>query len=91
MGKSTKICKTIWPEVYKNRTVSAQIETFGVLIDKAQRYQKNSKSDDVYYPDMVDDPTSDDLLLDLDETQAAVLRATQCDKQEIGLHTKLQI
>jgi len=61
--------------------IIAQIETFGALIDKAQRYQKNSKSDDVYYPDMVDDPTSDDLLLDLDETHAAVLRATQCDQQ----------
>ena len=33
---------------------------------------------------MVDDPTSDDLLLDLDETHAAVLRATQSDQQEKG-------
>ena len=78
------MCVIIWPEVYKNPPASAQIETFGALIDKAQRYQKNSKSDDVYYPDMVDDPTSDDLLLDLDETHAAVLRATQSDQQEKG-------
>ena len=36
---------------------------------------------------MVDDPTSDDLLLDLDETHAAVLRATQSDQQENGLRS----
>lgn len=51
------------------------IEIFEQLIDKAKRFQKSQKSEDIYYPDETyDDPLSDDLLLDLDETHKQVIK-----------------
>ena len=45
------------------------------MIDKAKRFQKSQKSEDIYYPDETyDDPLSDDLLLDLDETHKQVIK-----------------
>ena len=45
------------------------------MIDEAKRFQKSKKSEDIYYPDETyDDPLSDDLLLDLDETHKQVIK-----------------
>jgi len=72
--------------------ITGLIDNFDALIGKAQHFQKSTRSDDIYYPDETDDP-SDDLLLDLDETHAQVIRdanSTEPDSSLDELETKLE-
>jgi len=61
--------------------ITGLIDTFDGLIGKAQHFQKSTRSDDIYYPPDENDDPSDDLLLDLDETHAQVIRDANSTEQ----------